>query len=91
MLSCCCATGQLAVLHLLHRSTRVHVLPIWSTSSHLMQVVQLDSAAAQAGAGPDTEPASVVDVIELMAAVLEDSPSNRLTMLQTSGETLPSF
>ena len=27
----------------------------------------------------------MVDVIELMAAVLEDSPSNRLTMLQTSG------
>ena len=27
----------------------------------------------------------MVDVVELMAAVLEDSPSNRLTMLQTSG------
>ena len=30
----------------------------------------------------------MVDVLELMAAVLEDSPSNRLTMLQTSGDLM---
>ena len=52
-----------------------------------LQVVQLDPVVPQAEAAADAKPSSVVDVIELMAAVLEDSPSNRLTMLQTSGNT----
>ncbi len=47
----------------------------------MLQVVQLDSAASEAS----EESTKLVDVLELMAAVLEDSPSNRLTMLQTSG------
>ena len=50
-------------------------------------MVQLDSVSPQAGTALDAKSSSVIDVIELMAAVLEDSPSNRLTMLQTSGNT----
>ena len=52
-----------------------------------MQVAQLDSAAPAASSSGSEESTSMVDVAELMAAVLEDSPSNRLTMLQTSGAT----
>ncbi|KAL0021859.1 hypothetical protein WJX77_009077 [Trebouxia sp. C0004] len=51
-------------------------------------VAQLDSAAPAAGSAGIEEPTNMVDVAELMAAVLEDSPSNRLTMLQTSGMAL---
>ena len=50
----------------------------------LVQVAQLDAAVPQAATPGHAEP-RMVDVIELMAAVLEDSPSNRLTMLHTSG------
>lgn len=46
------------------------------------QVAQMDSAASVAA---NEESTSMVDVVQLMAAVLEDSPSNRLNMLQTSG------
>lgn len=46
------------------------------------QVAQMDSAASIAA---NEESTSMVDVVQLMAAVLEDSPSNRLNMLQTSG------
>lgn len=50
----------------------------------MLQVAQVDSGASQTSSDESTK---MVDVIELMAAVLEDSPSNRLTMLQTSGQT----
>ncbi|DBA78126.1 TPA: hypothetical protein ACH3X2_008097 [Trebouxia sp. C0005] len=46
-------------------------------------VAQLDSAAPAASSAGSEESTNMVDVAELMAAVLEDSPSNRLTMLQT--------
>jgi len=52
-----------------------------------VQVAQLDSAAPAASSAGSEESTNMVDVAELMAAVLEDSPSNRLTMLQTSGMT----
>jgi len=52
-----------------------------------VQVAQLDSGAAAASSAGSEESTNMVDVAELMAAVLEDSPSNRLTMLQTSGAT----
>ena len=51
---------------------------------HLPQVTQFDADAEQGNAA-ETNESSIVRVIELMAAVLEDSPSNRLTMMQTSG------
>lgn len=50
----------------------------------MLQVAQVDSGTSQTSSDESTK---MVDVIELMAAVLEDSPSNRLTMLQTSGQT----
>jgi len=53
----------------------------------VVQVAQLDSAAAAASSAGGEESTNMVDVAELMAAVLEDSPSTRLTMLQTSGMT----
>ncbi len=53
----------------------------------LVQVAQLDSGAAAASSAGSEESTNMVDVAELMAAVVEDSPSNRLTMLQTSGMT----
>ena len=48
----------------------------------MLQVAQLDAGLPEAGTSSHPR---MVDVIELMAAVLEDSPSNRLTMLQTPG------
>ena len=56
-----------------------------------LQVVQLDSVAPQAERAADAKSPSVVNVVELMAAVLEDSPSDRLTMLQTAGNTSVSW
>lgn len=50
----------------------------------MVQVAQLDAAAPQTTTASHADP-RMVDVIELMAAVLENSPSNRLTMLQSSG------
>jgi len=52
-----------------------------------VQVAQLDTAAPAASSAGSEESTNMVDVAELMAAVLDDSPSNRLTMLQTSGAT----
>ena len=57
------------------------------TSLWIVQVAQLDSVAPVAGSAGSEESTNMVDVAQLMAAVLEDSPSNRLTMLQTSGAT----
>lgn len=53
----------------------------------LAQVAQLDGAVPHPATPGHAEP-RMVDVVDLMAAVLEDSPSNRLTMLQTSGVVL---
>lgn len=50
----------------------------------MVQVAQLDAAAPTTATAGHADP-RMVDVIELMAAVLENSPSNRLTMLQSSG------
>ncbi|KAL3142038.1 hypothetical protein ABBQ32_004670 [Trebouxia sp. C0010 RCD-2024] len=50
-------------------------------------VAQLDVGVPHPSTPGHAEP-RMVDVVELMAAVLEDSPSNRLTMLQTAGMAL---
>lgn len=55
-----------------------------TTVDVMVQVAQLDAAAPQTNPAGHADP-RMVDVIELMAAVLENSPSNRLTMLQSSG------
>ena len=80
-------------LHMLVPLGKLHVAQIclshcyhWTLhfvlSQSVPQVAQMDSAASVAA---NEESTSMVDVVQLMAAVLEDSPSNRLNMLQTSG------
>lgn len=56
-----------------------------SCRAYGVQVTQFDIGTEQHSPAVADE-SSLVRVVELMAAVLEDSPSNRLTMLQTSGQ-----
>lgn len=52
-------------------------------------MTQTESEAQQSGSA-DFDDSKVVNVVELMAAVLEDSPSNRLMMVQMSGQATSS-